>query len=145
MKAHCTRTVSHSTVKVEENKRKALFNNPSGKSYCVTKVDDCLVTEGPRADYLVVEGSAHSVLVELKGKNVAHACEQLFASARHEDVAPLLTASLGFLVVCSRFPRVDTAVLKAKTKAAKEYGAGFHVVCDKGSFDIERIASIRRK
>jgi len=145
MTADCTQIVSHTTVKVEENKRKALFRNPESKSYRVTRVDDCVVTEGPRADYLVVADGTHSVLVELKGKNVAHACEQLFASARHKDVARLITPSLGFLVVCSRFPRVDTSVLKAKTKAAREYNAGFHVVCDKGSFEIEKIVSIRRK
>ncbi len=142
MTDHCTVDMTHSLVKVEEHKRKATFKNPSRLLYKVTRVDGCLVTSGVRSDYLVSEDKGASVLVELKGKNVAHACDQLFASAKHQAVAPLIGSRLGFLVVCSKYPRFDTAVLKAKSRAAKEFKAGFHVVCDHGEFHIDSVASI---
>lgn len=145
MTAHCTKYVTHSQVKVEENKRKAVFRNVSGDEYAISKIDNCIVTSGIRTDYLVSKVGSASVLVELKGRNVEHACDQLFASAGHGDVKPLLEANLGFLIVCSKFPRFDTYVLKAKSRAAKDFKAGFHVVCDKGNFDIEKVCSISGK
>ncbi|MBT9373118.1 hypothetical protein [Rhizobium sp. CSW-27] len=145
MNDKCTISVNHSNVKVEENKRKAVFKNSSCSLYRVSKIDDCIITDGVRADYLVSKDGVASVVVELKGKNVQHACDQIFASALHEDVKPLLEKRLGFLIVCSKFPRFDTYVLKAKVRAAKEFKAGFHVVCDQGVFDIENVCSISGK
>jgi hypothetical protein len=142
MTAHCTVTVTHTKVKVEENRRKATFLNPDRKRYKVTQVDNCVVTEGVRADFLVSEVGEASALVELKGKNVEHACNQLFASARHPSVTPLLEQKKGFVVVCSKWPRVDSFVLKAKDRARKEFGAGFHVFVGEGEFEMQQIAAI---
>lgn len=142
MTDHCTITKTHSLVKVEQNRRAAVFKNPDHRTYKVTEVDGCLITQGMRADYLVQEEGGASVLIELKGKNVDHACEQLFASAKHSAVSSMITHGMGFLVICSKYPRFDTAVLKAKQRAAKEFRAGFHVVCDRGEFDINAIAKI---
>ncbi|WP_162241549.1 hypothetical protein [Methylobacterium sp. Leaf117] len=138
----CTIVVSHKLVKVEENKRKAVFRNPESKEYRITKVDNCVVTEGPRTDYLVSEKGSVSVLVELKGKDVEHACEQLFASADHASVRPLLESRIGFVIVCSKYPRFDTFVAKAKNTAAKRYKSGFHVICDQRELDIIRAVAI---
>lgn len=143
MTAQCTEILSHSNIKVEENKRKAIFLNPSKAEFSVTKIDGCLVTgEEIRCDYLVSEIGEASALVELKGKDVSHACDQLLASARHNKVKPLLEDKIGFLVVCSKYPRFDTFVAKAKQRAAKEFKAGFHVVCDRGEFNIRDLVRI---
>jgi len=138
----CTTTVSHSLIKVEENKRIAIFRNPARKKIRVTEVDGCLVTEGLRSDYVVSEPGVASILVELKGTDVAHACDQLFATASNSNVKPILEDQLGFLVICSRYPRFDSFVAKAKQAAAKRFKAGFHIVSDKGEFDAVRVAAI---
>jgi hypothetical protein len=129
-------------VKVEENKRIALFRNPDRTDFKVTKVDGCLIRKGARCDYLVVAPKVASVFVELKGADVSLACDQLFATAAHEDVRPLVEGAVGFLVVCSRYPRFDSFVARAKQMAAKRYKAGFHVVTDRGEFDAQRVAAI---
>jgi hypothetical protein len=137
----CCKVVTHPLVKIEENKRRAVFKNPSRSEYEVTQVDGCLITDGIRSDYLIAsEGT--SVLVELKGACVAHACDQLFASVKHPSVVPFLKKQIGFLVIASRYPRYDDYVRKAKDRSFKEYKAGFHVVCDRGEFDIKRVAAI---
>lgn len=143
--AHCTVTVSHSLVKVEENKRKAIFKNPKKNDYKVTIVDGCVIKTGVRSDYLVSEVGAASVIVELKGVDVGHGCEQLFATAKHSDIKPMLEGRVGFLMVCTRVPRFDTYIAKAKTRAAREFRAGFQVVSDRGEFDIRQVASIDGK
>ncbi|WOB79623.1 hypothetical protein [Brevundimonas nasdae] len=141
-KDNCTTEKSHSLVKIEENKRVAIFRNPRKLPIRVSRVDGCLVTKGIRSDFVVSEPDAASIIVELKGVDVAHACDQLFATVEHPEVKPLLEAQIGFLVICSRYPRFDSFVAKAKQKAAKRYKAGFHVVKDKGQFDIARVAAI---
>lgn len=138
----CSLVKSDSKIKVEENGRKAVFNNIERQDFTVSEVDGCLITDGPRADYLVSKNGSTSVLVELKGRNVEHACDQLFASLEHDNVQNLLEGKLGLLIICRKFPRFDTYVAKAKTKCARTLKAGFHVVCDKGEFDIERVAAI---
>lgn len=95
-----------------------------------------------RCDKLVTKKGVASVLVELKGKDVAHACEQLFSSVVHENVTPLLEKNIGFMVICSRSPRFDGFVAKAKQRAAKQFKAGFHIITNEGEFDIERAVAI---
>jgi hypothetical protein len=138
----CTQVVKSSRIKVEENRRKAVFRNYDNLEYEDSKIDDCVIKEGPRCDRLVSKVGKISVLIELKGSGVSHACTQLFESVEHPSVKPLLQEKIGFLVVCSKYPRFDTFVMKAKQMAARKYKAGIHVVCDQGEFDIERVASI---
>jgi hypothetical protein len=142
MERPCTKRVNHSYVKVEENKRKAVFRNPNNVEYDVTTIDNCLITNGIRSDYLVSEVGSISILIELKGYDVAHACEQLLATVRRSEVRPYLEKRVGFLVVCRKYPRFDTFVAKAKQRCARDLKAGFHVVCDKGEFDIDQVAAI---
>lgn len=145
MVGSCTKRVRHSKVKVEENKRKAVFRNPDNLHYDVTTVDGCLVTEGMRSDFIVSEVGNISILIELKGKDVAHACDQLLATIEKDSVRNILEDRVGFLVICRKFPRFDTFVARAKQKCAREFKAGFHVVCDQGEFDIDQVAAINGK
>lgn len=142
MSEACTQHVTHSRVKVEENKRKAVFLNPGNKKYSVITVDGCLITEGERSDYIVSETGNASVLVELKGRDVEHACQQLLTTVKSKEAKAVLEKKVGFLVICRKFPRFDTFVAKAKQKCAREHKAGFHVVCDQGEFDIEDVVAI---
>jgi hypothetical protein len=116
--------------------------NSDRHQYEVSKIDDCLVKNGPRADYLVSKVGVASAIIELKGTDVAHACDQLFASVVHANVVPLIEGSYGFLIVCRRYPRFDSFVAKAKDNASKRYKAGFHVVAKNLEFDIERVVAI---
>lgn len=139
----CVKNVSHTKVKVEEKGKKAIFVNTGTEEFKVVSVDGCVIPKGETAsDYLVVKNKTASVFVELKGKDVNHACDQLFSTKEDPRVQKFIEGKVGFLVVCSKYPRFDTYVARAKQKAAKTYNAGFHVVCNKGEFDIERCAAI---
>jgi len=142
-KLACTEKVSHTKIKVEENQRKATFLNPDSKEFKITLVDGCVIPRGETAaDYLIVKESVASVFIELKGTDVSHACDQLFATVEDMRIKNLIKGKIGFLVICSRYPRFDSYVARAKTKAARKYKAGFHVVVNKGEFNIERCAAI---
>lgn len=132
---NCTETVDHSRVKVEEGGMKAIFLNPNRSQYVKGRIDKCLVMDGVRADYFV-SGESKTVIVELKGKNLEHACDQVFAAARHENVKPHISGQIGFLIICSRFPSLTTSVQLAKVKAKKIYGANFHVYTKEREVDM---------
>lgn len=125
----CVETVNHSAVKVEEKGRKAVFLNPQKEKFQRGKIDGCLVVSGVRADYFV-NGEGKSVLVELKGAHVDHACEQLIAAARHPHVKPYLSGKLGFLVICSRYPKESSKVQLYREKIASDFGAKLKIFSD---------------
>ncbi|WP_188064642.1 hypothetical protein [Sphingobium sp. KCTC 72723] len=138
-KHSCTNTVTHSKVKVEQLGRKAVFLNPDNQTFDVHEVDGCLITDGLRSDYIVSKKGVASVIVELKGKGVEHACNQLLETVKHEAIIPLLESKVGFLVVCRRFPRHDTYVRRAQSAIMKKFKTGFHIVCDQRELTVEGV------
>ncbi|WP_289150366.1 hypothetical protein [uncultured Salipiger sp.] len=126
----CITAVNHSNVKVEEKKRKAIFLNKAKAEYKIGRIDGCLINDGTRADYFV-SGDGTTVLVELKGCDIKHACDQLFAAADHEIVKPHLESRIGFLIICSRYPAQNTSVQRAMALAKKKYKAKFFVFTNK--------------
>jgi hypothetical protein len=142
MSRQCTSKVRHPIVKVEENSKKAIFKNKDRSEFSITKVDGCLITEGRRSDYLVSRIGSVSLLIELKGACLEHACNQLLATAENSKIKGLLERRFGLLVVAARYPSFDSHVIKAKQHCAKKYKAGFHVVCGNKHLDIDQLAGI---
>lgn len=137
----CVKSVKHKKVKIDEKGRSATFVNETKKLFLVVEVDGCLVTGNriPRCDYLVSLPDVASVFVELKGRNVEHATEQLFASIDNPDVKKFATGKLAFLVMCKRYPRFDTFVRRAKHAAMRDFRAKLHVICDQRELEIESL------
>ncbi len=69
-RTNCVEKTRVSRIKVEDGRRKAVFINERSAMYCVAKVDNCLITEGVRSDFLVSEEGVASVFVELKAKTL---------------------------------------------------------------------------
>lgn len=66
---------------VEENKRKYIAHNPSENIICLARVDDCIIQDGIRCDFLLLNLSKYqSYLIELKGADLIHALEQISRS-----------------------------------------------------------------
>lgn len=139
----CVEQVKHSNVTVGDkgSKYKANFPNPGKSAFQKVHVDGCLVTEGARADWIVTKVGVGSVIVELKGKDVAHACEQLFSTLRHADCQEWLEAKRALLIVCSRVPSFDTAIAKAQVKARKA-GVRLKASCGGGDFLVENLLGV---
>lgn len=135
---HCRTVTKVSNIKVEENKRKAVFSNPASASYDVFRVDGCVITEGERCDFLVRKEKTHSALVELKGADIEKAVDQLEKSLNHANVKSLLRGSLTAVAVVSkvRVPNADFYLLKTKKRFLSQYKCTFHAKCDKVQCDI---------
>lgn len=136
---NCIKPSKGSIIRIKEKKRAAAFPNPQKAPHLIGKIDGCLVKEGIRADYFVADRQT-AVLVELKGCNISHACKQLLAAATHSNVAPHLKGlNLNFLIICSRFPKDNTAVQRAKDAVHKKYGGRFRVASNERMVDLSTL------
>ena len=77
----CSTCGSDRIVVAQENKRTYRLQNRSGRLICKLRVDACLVTEGKRCDFIIIDCEAEDVfLIELKGNKLIHGLEQLDAT-----------------------------------------------------------------
>jgi len=125
---HCIQTVCDSKPKVEENGRKAVFLNPQRAEVKKVKVDGCLIVgSGPRADYIVSMPGVVDVIVELKGKDIEHARDQIVATLPAWKAHPPFSAKVAGLIVCSRSPLSSSDLQVMKAKVSKNYGMSLTV------------------
>ena len=105
----CIETVRDSKPKVEENGRKAIFLNPERVSIKKVRVDGCLIKE----DGLKVI----DVIVELKGKDIYHARDQILATLPFWRAYPSFSTKIAGLIVCTRSPLAASELQLMKKKA----------------------------
>jgi len=101
-------------------------------------VDDCVITDGPRCDWLVRLDDAVSkeeVYVELKGSDLRHAVAQLEATIdRLSTVGRRLRKRC--YVVFSRNPLTGTDVQKYKVRFHRQFGAVFNLERDRAEVPL---------
>lgn len=61
----------------QEHRSKYQAHNPEGRVVCEIKIDGALITAGSRCDYGLWVEDGRLFLIELKGCDVNHACDQL--------------------------------------------------------------------
>lgn len=115
----------------------ARFRNPKKLRYRKVKVDGCIVTVGRRADWIVSEVGVASVIVEIKGKDIVSACEQLMASLNDSNCIALLESRVGLLIMCTRVPSGDT---KAQKLIAEIRSKGLKLKIYTGSREFDLIS-----
>lgn len=124
----CVEDVRHSLVTVAENSRSATFTNVKGTKIRRIRVDGCLLKGVTASDWIVSKENCLDLVVELKGCDVDHAMRQVIATLRFWCNHELKGGTrLAALVVCTKYPRVDTKIQRAKIQLAKEFNAPLHV------------------
>jgi len=137
-----------SRVKVEENGRVATFINEDRSVFHKVKVDGGLVENEVAADYVVVKACIGSVIVELKGTDIEHAVDQIdhtmslvksCKSPKNKERSSVSQAPVAGLIICTKYPRADTAFQNKLKKFVRKHGVPIHCVSVKGEFVIERV------
>lgn len=119
----CFETVRDSKPKVEENGRKAVFLNPDRAEVRKIRVDGCLITgDGQRADYIISKPGTIDVIVELKGRDIYHARDQILATLLFWREFPPLSSVIAGLIVCSKSPASASELQVLKAKILKKFG-----------------------
>lgn len=119
-KANCTVETTDKLLVLEENKCKCVFRNPQNEVLIKIIVDGCQITEGIRCDYLVLDHQKNEYYIELKGKDIPHAIEQLEASIKQLSNSSVKVQKTA-IIISSRHPSNDTSIQRAKALFKKKY------------------------
>lgn len=119
-----------------ENKRKASFRNPGLKKYNIVKVDQGVVTQQRAADYVLNQEEVGSLIVELKGSDVRHACRQVAATVELLNGCGFRHKIIAGLVVCTRFPAVDTTIQRLQNDFKRRVGRRLKVSSSQTEFNF---------
>ena len=121
LKPECIRQHTKKTFVVKEQRSEVVFQNPAQHEIHEIRVDDCILTEEIRCDYLVnVDEANASVLVELKGADVKHAVEQLTRS--HRELAEHCKRNKFWIVSTTRCPLTSTEIQNLIVRVRRDWG-----------------------
>lgn len=105
-------------IKVKENTSTFEMLNKERRKIDKMKVDGCVITNGIRCDWMFVDQlSKKEIYVELKGRDVEHAYDQIV-----ETVTKLSKTkdNKNGIIVCTKCPLTDTKTQIIKAKARKK-------------------------
>lgn len=116
----CNELTTQKIISKDENKRKFIIKNNSNKKVNVVKVDNCLIVDGNKCDWLFEIDDKKVFYVELKGKDISKALLQLsstieFCKNYHQNFIKKV------FVVSSRVPSSGTDIQKSKQNFIKKY------------------------
>lgn len=121
----CKTVRSDKLIVLMDGKAKSQFrlSNPNQKKIHQILIDDCVIKQGKRCDYMIIVDKCKTEhYIELKGKNISHACMQL-----EETIRQLSSDSKNFLkycfVVSSVCPLSTTKRQKLTLQFKKNYNA----------------------
>jgi hypothetical protein len=138
----CIETLSDSKIKVSENGRCAVILNHARENINRVKIDGCIECDGKRADWAIEKGHS-SVIIELKGKNVEEAVEQIFSSAKLWANIEKRSQKVSGLIVCSQYPRTSSRIMIRQERFAKEFSSPLHIVTKNYEYEFENLLSFK--
>ncbi len=120
----CNECKSNRNITIKENKRVFSIKNNSVKEINVVTVDDCLIKSGQKCDYLFeieCKNLKEIFYVELKGKDLNHALEQILATIKFcETNYSHHNYHRKAFVVLSRYPKEDSSIQKRKKEFKRQ-------------------------
>ena len=119
----CTEELNHPRVTVKAHGRSATFLNPEKAK--IRRIDvDCWLhgVDTAKSDYVLCKTGSADVIVELKGKDIHHAIDQIVATHAHWMRTPSCAAKTGALVVFTRSPERSATLDTIKAKLLAKYG-----------------------
>ena len=139
----CFDNTTVSRIKFEEKGRCAVILNPDREEYTRARVDGCLIRDALAADWVVTKPDIGDVVIELKGSDVDHAIDQITATIDYWISERLRCGKLSALIVCAKYPKVDTKVQRAKSKFARAFKAPLHIVSRNHEYSFLALLSPR--
>ncbi|MBA4056208.1 MAG: hypothetical protein C0490_15950, partial [Marivirga sp.] len=103
------------------SKRFAVFLNKEKTTYIKRRMDGGLVKNITAADWMLSKPNVGDVIVELKGRDVAHALDQVAATADFAVQSGIAQKKVAGLVLCTEHPGINTKIQIAMNKFAVRY------------------------
>ena len=105
----------------------------------VSRADGCMYVNKTSCDFVGSCTEAGDVFIELKGCDVDQGLKQIETTLKDWRAKGWLGRLRAGLIVCTRYPRQDSKIQRARNKFARDFGAPLHVVRHGQSFRFERI------
>lgn len=134
----CVEELRHSRIKVSEKGKSLVVINSVNAVFRRGRIDSCLIKEGARADFFVTKVGAGTLIVELKGRDIGHALEQLFATVNSTECMNWIEAPIKLIIICAKYPSFDTFVARGQLRA-RRLGMDLKVICRSVEAEFERI------
>ncbi|MGO9638321.1 MAG: hypothetical protein ACLPXT_07555 [Terracidiphilus sp.] len=115
--------MNDSKITVKREGRRATFLNSERIS--IQRVDvDCWIPSSStaKADFIVSKPDVVDVIVELKGKDIAHAVEQIVTTLVRWKDAPPLSKIIGGLIIFTRCPMRAAEIGDTKKRLLHNHG-----------------------
>lgn len=122
----CESLVTDRLIVLHEKRSRITFRNPRRIPVRRIVIDDCVITKGPRCDFLLINDSLVEHFVELKGSDVRHAITQLESSIRQVS-ADVYKGEKKAFVISTRCPLASPEVQAHQLKFRKKYRAALVV------------------
>lgn len=135
----CVESMNVGKITVEENGKSATFLNKKREEFLKIRIDDCVIKSGKRADWLVEKIPENkAVIIELKGKKVKHALEQIEATVIFLKDRKYKKKIAG-LIVYRSCPDINTIMQIAKDKFLKKYAMRIHSVSKNEEYIFDKL------
>lgn len=112
---------SEPNIAIRDCGRSVTLQNPSRAALWKTRIDGGIVKNQCAADYVVSKPRVGDLVIELKGKEVSRACEQVIATAEMLKNCTGERGRVAGLIICSRFPANDTKIQRLKAEFARRF------------------------
>jgi hypothetical protein len=119
----CTEESNDTRISVKRDGRRATFVNSEGASIKCLDVDCWIPSSATaKADFIVSNPGVVDVIVELKGKDIVHAVEQIVVTLAKWKKAPPFSKKIGGLIVFTRCPMRAAEIGDTKKRILRQHG-----------------------
>jgi len=125
----CNEVSKNKIVTASENRRTFIINNKSRLTINKVTVDGCYISKGVKCDYLfeIIDNEIKNVFyVELKGKDIEHALDQLETTLKH-CISIHKKFDRSCYIVASRVPKTTTSTQKQKKEFKRKNGVMLYI------------------
>jgi hypothetical protein len=118
----CTEELRNSKITVKRGRRATFDNTEHALIKCVDLDRWLSASTNAKADYILAKPEVADVIVELKGKEIARAAEQIVATLGKWKAAPPFSKKIGGLIVFTRCPMSAADLGDMKKRLLKQHG-----------------------
>lgn len=138
----CCRKSKDSNIKVSDARStSAVFVNAEKTPHTLIQFDGCVISGTLACDWIVEKDRVGRIAVELKGADVDHAARQIEESLQFLQDNEMSDLPVAGLIVCTRYPRIDTTVQRVKQRLARRFCAPLTVKTDGRGLSFESLLS----
>jgi hypothetical protein len=142
----CTDELNDLKITVKRDGRRATFDNAERAQ--IKRIDiDCWIPQAgtAKADYILSKLGSIDVIIELKGKDIDHAIEQIVATLIRWKQTPPFSSKIGGLIVFTRCPMRAAEIGDMKKRLLRKHGLWMEIDKDqKTEYRFETFTGMRQ-